>query len=52
MTKKQLKKQASRKLSPMQKMFIDAIDFDALHKALSDPVSAAEINAVIKKIKL
>lgn len=48
MKKTTLKKRINRGLSPMQKAFANAINYDALQKAMDDPAFIA----IIKKIKL
>lgn len=49
--KNTIKKQVNKKLSPTQKMFADAINYDALHKALSDPKKAKQLNAIFNKVR-
>lgn len=43
-----IKKRVCKNLSPMQKAFANAINYDALEKAMQDP----EFLKIIKKIKL
>ena len=45
---KSLKKGVTKNLTSTQKLFANAIDYDALEKALNDP----EVVAILKKIKL
>lgn len=49
--KNTIKKQVNKNLSQTQKMFANAINYDALNKALSDPRSASEIMNILKKVR-
>lgn len=47
-----LKRQVERNLSTTQKDFASAIDYNALHKAMSNPKSRKEIESILKKARL
>lgn len=41
-----------KRLSETQQMFMNAIDYKALDKALSDPKSRKELEEIFKKVRL
>jgi len=45
------KQRASKGLTPAQRLFADAIDYNALHKAMQNDKSRKEIMAICAKIK-
>ena len=47
-----IKRKVNKNLSNTQKLFAAAIDYNALNKALSDPKSAKELNAIFSKVRL
>lgn len=46
-----IKKQVNKNLSSVQKLFADAIDYNALHRALNDPKAAKELQKIFKKVR-
>ena len=45
------KQRVEKNLSPVQKMFADAINYDALNKALSNPKSRKELEKIFSKVR-
>lgn len=46
-----IRKRVTKGLSPIQKMFANAIDWNALDKAMANPKSRKEITDILKKVR-